>query len=70
MTWVKLDSACIQQTIKSNRKTAIITVGIQVEIYKCPLFTSLRKILCIAIAQFLNSYYDMDVAHCGQSKII
>ena len=53
---------------KSNRKTAIITLGIQVEIYKCPLFTSLRKILCIAITQFLNSYYD--VAHCGRSKII
>ena len=32
-------------------------------LYKYLLFTSLRKILCIAFAQFLNSHYD--VAHCG-----
>ena len=54
---------------KSNRNTAIITVDIQVEIYKCPFFTSLRKILRIAIAQFLNSHL-YDVVHCGRSKII
>ena len=53
---------------KSNRNTAIITVGIKVEIYKSPFFTSLRKMLCIAISQFLNSHYD--VAHNGQSNII